>query len=89
MTPTEPIPPGTNRFGLRFCLALLGGLLMLISPLVGAIPGPGGVIVFAAGLALMLKNSLWAKRVYARLKRRHPRKGAWADWAMRRRSALR
>lgn len=81
--------PARNRFGLRFVLTVIGGLLILASPVVGAIPGPGGLFVFAAGLALMLKNSVWAKRFYVRLKRKHPRKGAWADWAMRRASALR
>jgi hypothetical protein len=31
-----------------------GMLLLLISPLVGALPGPGGVIVAGLGLALVL-----------------------------------
>ena len=35
--------------------------------LVGAIPGPGGIFVFAAGLALVLKTSMWAKRRYVAL----------------------
>jgi hypothetical protein len=70
-------------------LCLLGCLLMLVSPLVGAIPGPGGIFVFAAGLGLVLKYSGWAKRMYVRFKRRHPRKGRWADWGMRRASARR
>jgi hypothetical protein len=56
---------------------------------VGAIPGPGGVFVFAAGLALILQNSEWAKRLYVRFKRRHPNKGRWADWGLRRSSARR
>jgi len=73
----------------RTTLFVLGLLLMAGSPAVGVIPGPGGIIVFAAGLALVLKNSEWAKRRYVRFKRAHPRKGAWADWGMRRRSALR
>ncbi len=70
-------------------LFVLGIVLMLVSPLVGIIPGPGGVVVFAAGLALTLKYSQWAKRRYVRFKRRHPNKGRWADWGMRRSSALR
>ena len=71
------------------CLFLLGFLLILLSPLVGAIPGPGGLIVFAAGLGLVLKYSEWAKRRYVRFKRAHPNKGRWADWGMRRPSARR
>ncbi|MFN3387865.1 MAG: hypothetical protein ACK40O_02970 [Allosphingosinicella sp.] len=73
----------------RTGLFVLGCLLILSAPLVGIIPGPGGVVVFAAGLALVLKYSEWAKRQYVRFKRRHPNKGAWADWGMRRPSALR
>jgi hypothetical protein len=70
-------------------LFLLGILLIIVSPLIGAIPGPGGIIVFAFGLGLVLKYSEWAKRQYVRFKRSHPNKGRWADWGMRRGSALR
>jgi hypothetical protein len=73
----------------RTGLFVLGCLLILVSPIVGPIPGPGGIIVFAAGLALVLKYSAWAKRKYVEFKRAHPKKGAWADWGLRRRSALR
>ena len=73
----------------RQALFLLGCLLIIVSPLVGAIPGPGGVVVFAFGLGLVLKYSGWAKRQYVRFKRRHPNKGRWADWGMRRPSARR
>jgi hypothetical protein len=74
---------------IRQCLFFLGILLIVVSPLVGAIPGPGGVFVFAAGLALILQNSEWAKRLYVKFKRRHPNKGRWADWGLRRLSARR
>ena len=74
---------------IRQGLFVLGCLLIVIAPLVGAIPGPGGVFVFAAGLALVLQNSEWAKRQYVRFKRRHPNKGRWADWGLRRLSARR
>lgn len=74
---------------IRQTLFFMGVLLIIVSPLVGAVPGPGGVFVFAAGLALVLKNSEWAKRQYVKFKRRHPNKGRWADWGMRRTSARR
>lgn len=74
---------------IRQGLFLLGCLLIIISPLVGAVPGPGGIFVFAAGLALVLQNSEWAKRQYVKFKRKHPNKGRWADWGMRRSSARR
>jgi hypothetical protein len=73
----------------RVALVVLGFVLIALTPVVGPLPGPGGVIVFAAGLSLVLKYSGWAKRVYVRFKRRHPRKGAWADWGLRRASAKR
>ena len=73
----------------KTALFVLGCLLILLAPVVGIFPGPGGIVVFAAGLALVLKYSEWAKLKYVAFKRRHPNKGAWADWGMRRRSALR
>jgi hypothetical protein len=73
----------------RQSLVGLGVFLVALTPLVGPIPGPGGVIVFAAGMGLVLKYSGWAKRLYVRFKRRHPNKGRWADWSLRRASARR
>lgn len=73
----------------RTSLFVLGLLLIISAPLVGVVPGPGGVIVFGTGLALVLKYSEWAKRRYVQFKRRHPKKGAWADWGLRRPSARR
>ena len=67
----------------------VGVILILLSPLAGAIPGPGGIFVFALGLAMVLKTSMWAKRRYVRFKRKQPKIGRWADWGLRRRSALR
>jgi hypothetical protein len=67
----------------------LGILLMIAAIPVGVLPGPGGVFVFAIGLALVLKTSMWAKRRYVRFKRSRPKAGSWADWALRRRSARR
>lgn len=70
-------------------LFALGVLLVLLSPAVGLLPGPGGVVFFGFGLGLVLKYSAWAKRRYVRFKRAHPNKGRWADWGLRRRSARR
>lgn len=79
---------GRNDTLRRFLLAL-GLLLILLTPVVGALPGPGGVLVLAAGLALTLKNSKWAKRLYVRFKQRWPRYGRVTDWSLRRRSYFR
>ena len=73
----------------RHFLVALGFLLVAITPIVGPIPGPGGIIVFGAGLSLILKYTGWAKRLYVRFKRRHPNKGRWTDWSLRRTSARR
>ena len=73
----------------RTALFMTGLLLIILAPLVGAIPGPGGVFVFAAGLTLALRNSDWAKRQYVRFKMWQPKAGRWADWGLRRRSARR
>ena len=73
----------------EWTILVLGILLMIASIPVGALPGPGGIFVFAAGLALVLKTSMWAKRRYVRFKRKQPKVGRWADWGLRRRSAKR
>ena len=73
----------------RACLFCVGLFLIVASPAFGLLPGPGGIIVFAAGLALTLKYSEWAKRKYVEFKRKHPNKGRWADWGLRRKSAKR
>ena len=73
----------------EWTLFALGVALLIVSPLVGVIPGPGGIVVAAVGLALILKTSMWAKRHYVRVKRWQPKAGRWMDWALRRRSAER
>jgi len=74
-----------------------GVLLLILAAVSGPIiPGPNGVLFGAAGLSLILKSSLWAKRHYVRLKKkrvgfrgRHIVIGEWTDWALRRPSARR
>jgi hypothetical protein len=70
-------------------LFVLGVILLLLALVVGPIPGPGGLIFAGAGLALILKTSMWAKRHYVRVKRWQPKAGRWMDWALRRPSAKR
>ena len=73
----------------EWAMFALGVALLILSPLVGIIPGPGGIVVAGLGLALILKTSMWAKRHYARFKRWQPKVGHWADLGLRRRSARR
>lgn len=74
---------------MRIAQLMLGGVLILGAGLVGPLPGPGGIFLFAGGLVLILRNSHWARLRFARAKRRWPRTGQLVDRAMRRRSALR
>ena len=79
----------TQLPAVQWTIFAIGLLLVLASPIIGVLPGPGGTIAFAFGLGLMLKTSIWAKRHYVRFKRWQPKAGRWTDWALRRRSARR
>ena len=78
-----------DRPWVEILLFVIGVLLIIAAPIAGLIPGPGGIFVFAAGLALVLKTSMWAKRNYVRFKRWKPKLGDWSDWGLRRPSAKR
>jgi hypothetical protein len=73
----------------EWSIFVIGVVLLILSPVAGLIPGPGGIFVFAIGLAMVLKTSMWAKRRYVHFKRWQPKAGRWADWGLRRRSAKR
>ncbi|HEY0412299.1 MAG TPA: hypothetical protein VGD66_04070 [Allosphingosinicella sp.] len=79
----------TQYPAVRSALVVVGFILIALTPVVGPIPGPGGAFVLAAGLTLVLRYSDWAKKQYVKFKKKHPRKGAWADWGLRRRSHMR
>ena len=68
---------------------VIGVLLILLSPVVGVLPGPGGVFVLALGLAMVLRTSHWARKRYVEFKRWQPKAGRWTDWGLRRQSAKR
>jgi len=74
---------------LRVAQLVLGVLLIIGAGLVGPIPGPGGIFFFAGGMVLILRNSGWARRQFARWKRRWPKTGHVVDLTMRRGSAMR
>lgn len=64
---------------------ILGFLLMAVGPLLLApTPGPFGTIVFAFGMALILRNSPWARRRYVRYSRRYPRVQKMVNFGLRR-----
>lgn len=63
-----------------------GFLLIIFAPIIGGpiLPGPFGFLGFALGLALVLRHSRMARRIYIRFKRRWPHWGRWTDWGLRR-----
>jgi hypothetical protein len=68
----------------------LGVLLMLVAPIIGIpTPGPLGIFIFAFGLALVLRNSSWARRRYVRYTRRYPRVQRAVNFGLRRKSKRR
>ena len=73
----------------RLVILLFGVLCMLAAPLVSPLPGPGGIILFAIGLGLVLQTSAWARRRYVKFKKRYPRQGGWTDLGLRRKSHFR
>ena len=89
MGPRERWTKFLDNPAVEWSIFVIGVCLLMISPLVGAIPGPGGIIVAGIGLAMVLKTSMWAKRHYVRVKRWQPRAGRWLDWVLRRPSAQR
>ena len=82
-------PPDARHPAVRIILLSTGVFLLLITPVVGPFPGPGGIFTFAGGLTLVLRNSRAARRYFARAKRRWPRLGDLADRGLRRASARR
>ena len=69
---------------MRWAGVLLGWAIIISAPIIGILPGPGGLILFPIGLGIVLKNSLWAKRRFTQLARAYPAYGHWINWAMRR-----
>lgn len=74
---------------MRLSQLFIGVVLVISTPVIALLPGPGGIIVFGLGSGLVLRNSAWAKRRYVIIKRRQPKLGGWADWGLRRKSARR
>lgn len=54
--------PKTVRKPFTFVLGLL---LICIAPLIGWVPGPGGIIVFLAGIAVLASEFDWAESLKA------------------------
>lgn len=75
---------------LRIVLLTVGILLFaVVAPLASPLPGPGGTVIAAAGLILILRNSAWARHRFVRLKARWPRVSGFLDRVLVRASAKR
>lgn len=86
MQRSTPIRRFMRSPAMRRVQLVIGVILLIFGPIIGGpLPGPGGVIGFAAGLALVLRNSAWARRRYIMFRRRHPKWGHWTEVALRRR----
>ncbi|MCP3731940.1 hypothetical protein M9978_16055 [Sphingomonas sp. MG17] len=74
---------------LRIALLVSGVLLLIAAPLASPLPGPGGTLLAAAGIILILRNSAWARHRFVRIKARWPRVGDLIDRILVRASAKR
>ena len=71
-TPSRPIAVAFANAWWRPLAIGLGIALLALAPLVGVLPGPGGILVAGIGILVLLRYSQVAKRVFVRLKRRYP-----------------
>ncbi|MFL9841504.1 hypothetical protein ABS767_11060 [Sphingomonas sp. ST-64] len=75
---------------MRIALLTIGVLLFfIVAPLASPLPGPGGTVIAAFGLILILRNSRWARHRFVRAKAQWPRVGAFIDRILARGSAKR
>jgi hypothetical protein len=79
----------TQLPAVQWTMFAIGVVLVMLAPIVGALPGPGGTIVFGLGLGLILKTSIWAKRHYVRFKKWQPKIARVTDWGLMRKSPKR
>ena len=54
----------------RWCIILLGGVVVAVGLVLMPLPGPGGLPVTIAGLAILATELPWARRFLERLKQR-------------------
>ncbi|GAA2183909.1 hypothetical protein GCM10009785_29580 [Brooklawnia cerclae] len=54
-------PVGRTWF--RIAVGVIGAVLIIAAPLTGWLPGPGGIPLFLAGMAVLASEFMWAKRL--------------------------
>jgi uncharacterized protein (TIGR02611 family) len=52
----------------RIGVGVVGGILIIAAPLTGWLPGPGGIPLFIAGLAILASEFEWAQRLLYKVK---------------------
>jgi hypothetical protein len=67
------LAPGLTRRLKRSGGVALGVAIVTAGAAIGALPGPGGIPIVALGLAVILRNSRGARRMFIRAQRRWPR----------------
>lgn len=52
-----------RKFIKRIAIDVAGFSMIIAAPLLGWLPGPGGIPLFVGGLALLASNHVWAERI--------------------------
>jgi hypothetical protein len=58
---------------LKLLMSVLGIVLMAAGVVITPLPGPFGVPLILLGLIILLRSSMWVKRLFIRLVRAHPK----------------
>ncbi len=57
----------------KLLMTLLGLGLMLVGAVITPLPGPFGVPIILVGLVILLRSSVWVKRLFVRLVQKYPK----------------
>lgn len=58
---------------MKLLLTVGGALLIMLGIVITPLPGPFGVPIMLVGLVLVLRGSVWVKRLFVRLMLKYPR----------------
>lgn len=70
--PRRPAKGDLGRRLLRWGRVAAGLAIIAVAIPISWLPGPLGLPIAVFGLAIVLQGSMWAKRRFVKLKRRHP-----------------
>lgn len=69
----DPAPRGLASRLKRMGLMALGALIVVAGVIIAPLPGPFGLPIAMVGLAMILRNSFWARRQFIRAQHRRPK----------------